>query len=252
MRHIPKAPESPAEECIRGFIEAQMAGRASGIPWEELRVDYGSFTRSAQLRPLLIHEQKGLCAYTGVGLDERLAAHRPGNLEPPRTDYWFKPHIEHLKPEQQCREELEAQGGVAGRDVGADVAYANLVAAIEVAGTPSELFGAAYRGTKALPIVPTQRTCSMAFLYLETGAVTGISDDAQTTIANLELDHTTLKAWRRGAVRGLLPLGAETSREVLELLIERLEDERRETLEEFSFVVAQIARFYLASQSQET
>jgi hypothetical protein len=246
MRHIGKQAGSPAEVCIRGFIDVQMNGRASGVSWEELRVDYGSFTRTAQLRPLLIAEQKGLCAYTGVGIDERLAERRPSRLEPPRTDYWFTPHIEHLKPEEQCRNELVASGGVVGRDPGEDMAYENMVAAIEVSGTPDEHFGASYRGTKPLPIIPTNPACARAFVYLESGDIADTSDPSKTTIENLKLDHPTLISWRRGAIRGLLPLGSGTAREDLESIIQLLEDETRHTLPEFSFVLAQIARFHLA------
>jgi hypothetical protein len=209
-----------------------------------LRIDYGSFTRTSQLRNLLIEEQKGLCAYTGVGLDGRLVRRAPA-----RDDYSFKPHIEHLKPQQQCRAELEAQGGVVGRDLGEDLAYPNLVAAIETAGTASEHFGAAYRGDKPLPIIPTDRACSTAFVYTESGGILAAGTNAETTIANLKLDHKTLNDWRSGAIQGWLPLGAETPRPTLESLLTILEDEARRSLPEFSFVVAQIARAFLAMQA---
>ena len=133
-----------------------MNGRAGGIPWEELRIDYGSFTRTSELRQLLIHEQKGLCGYTGAGVDQRLAARRPINMQPPQDNHWFTPHIEHIKSQQQCREELVARGGLVGRDEGEDMAYSNLIAALEVKGTSSELFGAAYRGTRPVPISANQ------------------------------------------------------------------------------------------------
>ncbi len=38
--------------------------------------------RSATLCPLLILEQKGLCTYTGAGIDDRLAKRRPRNADP--------------------------------------------------------------------------------------------------------------------------------------------------------------------------
>jgi len=207
MRYLAKPADSKAAACIGDFVQAQLDGRASGIPWEELRLDYGHFSRAPQLRVLLIEEQKGLCAYTGVGLDDRLAARSP-----PRDDYSFKPHIEHLKSQQQCRAELQAQGGLVGRDLGEDLAYANMVAAIEVAGTASEHFGAAYRGDRPLPIIPTNPACSSGFMYAETGDVLGTGADANATIENLNLNHETLSGWRRSAIRALLPLGAQTER----------------------------------------
>jgi len=57
-----------------------------------------------------------------------------------------------------------------------------MVAAIEVAGTASEHFGAAYRGDRPLPIIPTNPACSSAFVYVENGDVFGTSTDANTTI----------------------------------------------------------------------
>ena len=243
MRYLAKPPESEAAACIRGFIEIQSAGRASAIPWEELRLDYRSFTRTAELRGFLIEEQKGLCAYTGAGLDDRLVKRAPA-----RDDYSFKPHIEHLKSQRQCRAELEARGGVVGRDLGEDLSYPNLVAAIEVAGTPSEHFGAVTRGDAPLPIVPTNPACTTAFLYAETGKILGTGPDANTTIANLRLDHETLNGWRSGAIQGLLPLGARTARATLKALVAILEDEARPSLPESSFVVAQIAHAFLSMQ----
>ena len=164
MRYIAKPAESEAAACIRGFVESQRAGRAEGIPWEELRLDYGSFSRAPQLRNLLIQEQKGLCAYTGVGVDDRLV-----ERVPQREGHSFKPHIEHLKSQHQCRAELEANGGIVGRDLGEDLAYANMVAALEVSGTANEHFGAVCRGDLSLPIIPTNPACSSAFIYVETG-----------------------------------------------------------------------------------
>jgi uncharacterized protein (TIGR02646 family) len=246
MRFIPKPAGSAAEACINGFVAAQNAGRADGTSWEILRLDYGSFTRTNQLRELLTDEQKGLCAYTGVWLNH-LAIRNPQSQE-----YWYQAHIEHLKSQHQCRMELEARGGVFGRDLGEDLAYSNLVAAIEVAGSASEHFGAAYRGNKPLPMIPTMPDCETAFVYTATGDIFGNVAAANTTIENLKLDHDTLIAWRRGAIDALLPLGDNTPRETLQLLIQALEDNTRESLKEFSFVVAQVARAYLAIQNSRT
>lgn len=224
-----------------------MKAREEGTPWETVKVDYGSFTRTSQLRQLLIQEQKGLCAYTGAALDERLAERRPSRLNPPRPDYWFKPHIEHLKPEKQCREELEERHGVVGRDVGEDMACSNLVAALEVAGTSSECFGASFRGTKPLPIIPTMPECEQRFEYLESGRVVGRSDSAEETISNLRLDHATLEDWRRGAVRAFLSKAGEMTDVELTSLA-RLHGEGVERLEEFAFVIAPYARSILAER----
>lgn len=247
MRYLPKEAGSPADACIQGFIDVQMGAREQGVSWEAVMVDYCSFTRTRQLRPLLIKEQKGLCAYTGVALDERLSKRRPNLLEPPRVDYWFKPHIEHMKSEKECREELVRNGGVVGRDVGEDMAYSNMAAAIDAAGTPSERFGASFRGDRPLPIIPTMPECESSFEYLESGRVVGRSDDAELTIANLDLDHATLVEWRRGAIRAFLAREGDMTDDEL-AVIARSDSEEVEQLEEFVFVVGPIARFILTKR----
>lgn len=247
MRYISKPSGTAAEACIQGFIDSQTNARAAGTPWEVVKVDYGSFTRTAQLRSLLIQEQKGLCAYTGAAVDERLARRRPSQMNPARTDYWFKPHIEHLKPEEQCREELEGNRGVVGKDVSEDMSYANMVAAIEVAGTTSEWFGASYRGTKPLPVLPTMPRCESCFEYLESGRIVGLDNDAELTVANLALEHPTLEEWRRGAIRSFLSKAdSMTDAELSD--IANLGGDGVTMLEEFAFVLAPFARFVLAKR----
>lgn len=244
MRYITKSTGSEAAECIRGFVETQNVGRASGIAWQELPLDYAHFTRTPQLRALLIQEQKDLCAYTGVGLDRPRLVRRT----PSRGDHSFKPCIEHLKPQSQCRSELQARGGVVGRDLGEDLDHANMVAAVEVVGTASEHFGASYRGDRPLPMVPTNPACVSAFVYADTGHIFATDNDSQETIRNLNLDHETPKGWRSGAIQAWIPMGQQTPQTELEVVIDLLEDENRTTMPEFAFVVAQVARAYLAMQ----
>jgi hypothetical protein len=247
MRYIPKPSGTDAEACIQGFVDNQMNARAAGTSWDEVKVDYGNFTRTSQLRELLIREQKGLCAYTGAAVDERIARRRPSLMNPSRNDYWFKPHIEHLKPEEQCREELERSGGVVGKDAGEDMSYANMVAAIEVAGTTSEWFGASYRGTKPLPVLPTMPKCENCFEYLESGRIVGLNDAAELTVANLALGHPTLEEWRRGAIRSFLSKAdAMTDAELAMLAM--LDSDGVSVFEEFAFVLAPFARFVLAQR----
>lgn len=241
MRYLPKPAGSEAAECIRGFVQAQMGGRAAGIAWEELPFDYRKgFTRTPQLRPLLIREQKGLCAYTGVGLDERLMPRLPAAI------YTFKPQIEHLKSQHQCRQELEAKGSVIGRDVGEDIAYENLVAALEVEGIESEHFGAVHRKNHPMPILPTDQRCISAFFYLESGEVIGRNSDAKETIKVLLLNHATPRGWRAGAIRAFAEKLNSMPKTELEKAVKELEDENAASLPEFAFVIAQIAKFRLA------
>jgi hypothetical protein len=143
---------------------------------------------------------------------------------------------------------LIESGGIVGRDVGEDIAYSNLVAAIEVHGLPSEHFGAVCKQDETLPLSPTNPICADGFLYLEQGGVTGLNEAAQATIALLKLDHKTIEGWRAGAIMGFLPEGENTPAEMLRAIINLMDDSREGLLPEFSFVVAQIARTYLALQ----
>lgn len=251
MRHLPKSADSKSAVYLRTFIDTQLAARATKPNWKVFAIDYGHFPGTSELCSLLIKEQKGLCAYTGVGLDDRLMVRAPGRLVPPRTDYSFKPHNEHLKSQRTCRKELVCKGAVVGRDVGEDMAYSNLVAALEVSGNPAECFGAAYRGDTKVPVLPTNPACTTAFLYTENGGILGLIDEATATVSVLRLDHASLVGWRAGAINGFLPQGEKTPREDLERIIHLLTDEARDALEEFSFVVAQIARDYLRLQGIE-
>jgi hypothetical protein len=241
MRYIAKPATSQARACIHGFIQAQLAGRAAGIAWEELPLDYPNFTRTSQLRALLIEEQNGLCAYTGVGLDNRLIAHLPV-----ATNHSFKAHIEHLKSQQQCREELLRKAGVPGRDEGEDIAYENIVAAVEVVGATDEHFGAVYRKNRVIPVIPTQPECEALFMYLENGDVLGHGPDANGTITILNLNHPTPSGWRKGAIRAFATAFETMTKTELEDAIQALEDTSAGPLREFAFVVAQVAKFYLA------
>lgn len=251
MRHLPKPPDSKAAAYLRNFIDAQLAARVTESNWQVFPIDYKRFPGTSVLCSLLVEEQKGLCAYTGVGLDDRLVARAPGGLVPPRTDYSFKPHNEHLKSQRQCREELVEKCGVVGRDEGEDMAYTNLVAALEVSGNPAECFGAAFRGDKEVPVLPTNPACTTGFLYTEDGGILGLIDEATATVSVLRLDHASLVGWRCGAIKAFLPDGEKTPREDLQEIVAALEDDARSTLPEFSFVVAQVARDYLRLQRAE-
>ena len=136
--------------------------------------------------------------------------------------------------------------------MGEDIAYHNLVAAIEVQGLPSEHFGAVCKQNEMLPLSPTNPNCAEGFLFLEQGGVIGLNDVARETIALLKLDHKTIEGWRAGAIMGFLPEGENTPPEKLRTIINLMDAADEGRLPEFSFVVAQIARAYLALQALRT
>lgn len=244
MRWIQKQAGQP--NCITEFVSNQMNARGD---WQEFRVDYPAFTRGKDLLSLLISEQHDLCAYTGSGIDAvRLPKRRPRNQNPPRHDYWFKAHVEHLKPQRQCREELVTTGGVVGRDVGEDLDYHNMVASIEVAGTAAEHFGASVRGDQPLPLIPTLQECEDAFYFFEDGGIRGRHHEAQEAVRVLQLDHATLKTWRSAAIEKHLPERENTPAAELQSVLNIMTNPANGQLPEFAFVIAQLARDYLAMQ----
>ena len=115
MRWIEKKEEPPAP--LADFIRKQIL---VGV-----NLDYPCFAAPRELRLALIYEQYGLCAFTGVPLDDRL-----GDIEvPPETRIRIQPHIAHLKPQKVCRQELFDAGKEPGRDLGEDMDHKNMVAA---------------------------------------------------------------------------------------------------------------------------
>ena len=233
MRYIQKRNQPP--ESIRKWCELQ---EPVGV-----NLDYQSFARKPELRAELIAEQFGLCAYTGTPLDERLSGYkaREQNLA-------FQPHIEHIKPRSVCQQELEARGGTYGCEVREDMDHRNLVAALEVKRkppVPSEVFGAAARGDKLLPVTPVQPDCESRFCYHGNGKISGEDPQAAATVELLKLDHATLEGWRRGAIAGFFPLDEVLTREEIEHRIAVLAQPVAGRLPEFSFCIRNYAQALL-------
>ncbi|WGW40216.1 hypothetical protein [Pseudomonas aeruginosa] len=130
MRAVEKR-QSP--ECLRGFIDGQLA-----IEPEPVNVTYKNFREKAKLLNELTLEQYGLCGYTGAPVD----GDRISKLASASGDVVFKNHIEHLKCQDLCKQELIDSGGVVGRDLGDDLNYFNMIAALGMSGSEAEHFGA--------------------------------------------------------------------------------------------------------------
>ena len=137
MRYIAKHATPPP--ALTEFLDVQLP---IGV---NLDYDQG-FTRKRELRGALVEEQFGLCGYTGAPVDDRIAklTTATGGIGACRLPV-FIPHTEHLKPRRICREELISQGKRPGHDLGEDMDYHNMIAALLVNGTKQEKFGAAAR-----------------------------------------------------------------------------------------------------------
>jgi len=232
MRYIAKSADPP--QSIREWLAAQLP--------VGLNLDYPNFSRKPALRDELIAEQHGLCAYTGAPIDERLGGYEDENLV-------FQAHIEHVKPRAVCQAELEARGGEYGRELCEDMDHRNLVAALEVKRNPptkAEIFGAAAHGNERLLVTPLQADCEERFEFDDNGGIHGMDLEAKQTIQLLNLEHTTLVGWRRGAIAAFFPSDLQLTREELDQLIHRLKHPADERLIEFSFCIGGYARSLLA------
>lgn len=233
MRRIVKG-QPPA--CLQDFIQAQQQ-----IEPEPVNLTYRDFRAKAELLSALTAEQFGLCGYTGSGVDDG----RISRLMGADGENVFLNHVEHLKSQRTCRDELKAAGHQVGRDLGQDLDYANVIAALEVRGAQKEQFGASIKAAQALPVLPTQIDCEQRFRYREDGVVEGLDDHAVTTIARLLLNHDTLQGWRQRALRAWLDPQVVQSANDLRDVIAAVSLPRDGTLPEFAFVIEAVARSYL-------
>ena len=213
----------------------------------KVNLDYRSFQRKPKLRDELVEEQFGLCAYTGMPVDEkRLGSFSEANLS-------YACHIEHMKPRKVCEEECVATHGPDsyGAVVCEDMDYHNLVAAIEVKRKPPakcEIFGAAAHGHDLLPVLPTQPDCELKFHYDELGGVdpqAADDFDTEATIELLKLRHTSLSDYRRAAIQTFFPVDLQIDRDDLERIIEKTTLPASGRLPEFGFCIASYARSLL-------
>ncbi len=252
MRHIPK--NGPVPAAIRDFLQNQSpVGHGLDYKTFSQTASPGGGSRGRQLCKELTAEQYGLCAYTGCGIDERL-----GKLSDPSQKLKFESHNEHIKPQSVCKNELINAGKPPGIDLGDDMAYSNMVAALLVSGIArshvaagnqranvrcGDLFGASHRENECVPVPPTDPTCEHRFIYnVGTGKVSAQSDAdaaAQTTIDVLNLNHETLKGWRRQAVSTFLDI--VESRSDLQLIIAKTTTPDGGKLPEFCFAIRQAA-----------
>lgn len=249
MRFLPKPARQPV--LILDFIDGQMAARERAEDphvWEAFPVHYEQLD-SAPVLALLMQDQQGLCGYTCMAVDDRLQARQPRNLQPPRGDFWYVAHIEHLKPRSQCRRDLEEAGGIWGRDVAEDIDYKNMIAAVGVGVKKSarvEQFGVVLRKNDPLPVLPTEVGCEQRFRYLANGTVVGMDKGAQEAVNLLALNHRTLREWRLAQIEAFLPLEEEAApREYVELVLSLMTEPRNGRLPEFCVAVKAVAELLL-------
>lgn len=242
MRYIQKQPTPPAP--LADFLKNQIPV-GTNLDYEK------GFTRKPQLRAALVAEQLGLCGYTGVAIDTRLAVHETNGMV-------FKAHIEHMKPQAICRKELIDQGKTPGDDLGEDMEYRNMIAALLVeakrgsqCNNNKELFGAVCNnGDFLIPVLPTQPDCGRHFRFLIDGQIEWTDSDGETTVEILRLNHRTLEGLRNVAIKTIIfPEDSEdenftlTKADIYTLANEPAPQNGQ--LPEFAFVIQSVARSIL-------
>ena len=128
----------------------------------------------------MIAEQGGLCAYTMRRIDNNSS------------------HVEHIKPQSRCREDL----------FGSDLDYTNLVACFPRHGMKAQYrYGAQHKDNwwdndGAEFVSPLQPVCELVFRFNLDGEIEAIDNrtEARTTIAVLGLDHRSLTEDRKRVI----------------------------------------------------
>ncbi len=247
MRWISKSDQQPPS--IRDYMKAQaIVGHGFDYKTFASTASPNGGGRGRQLCRELTAKQCGLCAYTGAGIDSRL-----GTLSDPQAKLKFSAHNEHLKPQSVCRQEMEAAGKIYSVDVGEDLDHRNIVAALLVSGagkrvTKNSLFGAAYRGNDAVPILPTDKNCENRFAFDLSGGINSASAGdhaAVDTIAALNLGHETLTGWRAQAITVFIE-GIE-NRADAERIVARTTTPENGWLPEYCFAIRQVVQQLLGA-----
>ena len=135
-----------------------------------------------QIKALLLVGQRGLCAYTGIGVT---------------VD---RSHIEHLLPQTQGTKGIE------------DVTYSNMVACHPAPNSGHVPYGAKEKDDWPAPaewhlfVSPRSAGCEGRFLFNIQGRISTRPGDvaAATTVRRLGLDHRQLETLRRAAIEATL------------------------------------------------
>lgn len=178
-------------------------------------------------------------------MDDRL-----GPLAAANSRYKLKAHNEHLKPQSGCRKELEDAGKTPGVDLGDDMSYDNIVAALEVSGGDQKVhrtdrFGATHRENNPVRILPTSARCEQVFVFDASGGISSADDDGGSTIEVLNLKHPTLSGWRKNAISVFLQ-AIQTRADVEEIII-RTTTPTDGQLPEYAFAIRWVVQTMLDS-----
>lgn len=177
MRHISKKPVPQA------LIKWRNDNRL--VP-ENLTYGGGGFPQD-DVVAALVKEQKGLCAYTMLRIDET------------------KCHVEHVKPQNECRKTDEQRAQTGQGPLREDIDWSNLVACHPSPSDARALYGAHVKDGWWVPgqfVSPLQASCETRLRFQMDGEVKGADGAAEATVKLLNLNEDTLQDKRRMAIRG--------------------------------------------------
>jgi len=172
MRTINQQPEPAAYAEWRAASQADINYGYDLIPGE-LR---------GQVKAVLVAEQRGICAYTGIGI----------NID--------RSHIEHLIPQAHC---VQGEG---------DVAYSNMVACYPGPDGAYVPFGAVFKANWPPPAEqhlfasPRSAGCEARFRFSIRGIISVAAADeaARVTVERLGLGNKRLEGLRKEAINATL------------------------------------------------
>jgi uncharacterized protein (TIGR02646 family) len=222
MKYIRKG--SPPRE-LQDWFEGQPVedGRRINCGYDDMPTNVKDAVKER-----LLHEQGGLCCYTGL----RIASENS--------------HVEHFKPQRLCADHE-------------DVAYTNLLAAHPGASAGGCPFGAPAKDDwydSHLLVSPLHQRCETQFRFDQFGAVNssdGQDSAALETIERLRLNHPSLSEIRQRTIdEALFPDNRRLSKAQLQRLIEGLYS--RDTNGRFPalcFVIKDVAQDLLRRAERE-
>ena len=202
---------------------------AAGEPVPVVNLTYNNFPYKTELKDVLIGEQDARCAYTCRWITRRNA------------------RIEHIKPQSVCKQEVRDRGGTVGTDLGDDLEYTNMVAALKVEG--ANAYGEAVRGDwyGSGFVSPLDPSCERRLLYLLNGTVEPADEGAGAMIQHLDLNNETLQLDRAREIEGFFPAEVLNSitEDELRQIADGLEPPSKAPSVEFATVVRLVAQSLL-------
>lgn len=223
MRHISK--KSVPQALIKWRSDNRL------VP-ENLTYGGGGFPQG-DVVAALVKEQKGLCAYTMLRIDET------------------KCHVEHVKPQNECRKTDEQRAQTGQGPLREDIDWSNMVACHPSPSDARAPYGAHVKEgwwVSGQFVSPLQASCESRLRFQMDGEVKGADAAAKVTVELLRLNEDTLKNKRELAIKraGVHPTSPKRRSLVsARRLVRELSSYTAEELPEFIVAIRHAAEDYV-------